>query len=69
MMERSGARGVARWVSLRRNCTERLVLALVEGLIRPALLTAKAGVVGVWGEDGVGGVLEAIVDVVNWRPG
>lgn len=73
VMERRGARGVARWVSLRRNCKERLVpmLALVdeEGLMRPALLTVKAGVVGVRGEDGVGGVFEAIMDFIGWRPG
>lgn len=78
VMERRGARGVARWVSLRRNCRERVVLlALVEeGLMRPVLLMPKAGVVGVWGDEGVRGVLEAIVsgnqlgiegEADNWR--
>lgn len=67
VMDKSGASGVERWVILRRNWR---VCGLVgsegreeEGRRVELLLKVEEGVVGVWGEEGVGGGREVIVVV------
>ena len=66
MTERRGARGVERWVSLRRNWRVRWPLSLLglSSLTRAG--EVLDGVDGMWGVVGVGGGLEDIVVVSGW---